>query len=120
MLPVEMVPAFMDWHPDLLRTHIHVCNGLASTNRKVFSGTFPGEKGKRRVIGICSTDVQIGDKVIITSGLPTAIIVRPHLDSYRVVSRVVLFEDVVQELKTRLDRSEKEKMEDILEYFTLI
>lgn len=104
---------------DQLKVHISVCNSLASRQRQVFAAALPGDD-KQRVIGICPTNVEIGDKVIITSGLPTAVIVRPDLDSLRVVGPVILFENVPQELRNRLKRSGKEKMEDVMEEFTLI
>lgn len=106
--------------PDILRVHVRICNDLAKSRRKIFSGVYPSENGEQRVVGICSTDVEVGDKVIVTSGLPSLIIIRPHIDSYKVVSPVAIFEDIPKELKKRLDRSGKEKLDDILEFFTLV
>ncbi|KAF2501433.1 hypothetical protein BU16DRAFT_522407 [Lophium mytilinum] len=102
-------------YQDILRTHISICNSLAHTRVQVFYTNHldislnsiiifeyennlrlpPIKRLLRRqelspTIGICSTEAQPGDQIILVSGLSVPVIVRPHAESVRLVSPAII------------------------------
>ncbi|CAI9626619.1 unnamed protein product [Alternaria burnsii] len=65
--------------PELLRTHIAVCNALARDGQVLFQGSAPGTLIPAS-IGWCRRDVKDGDLIVRCPGVQIPLIVRPCPD----------------------------------------
>ncbi|TGJ85572.1 hypothetical protein E0Z10_g3198 [Xylaria hypoxylon] len=81
---------------EVFRMHIAICNNMVRTRRKGFTSIaldlFSDPDERRWFNGICSTDVQLGDKIILVSGVSVPLIIRQNADNMTVklVSPAVL------------------------------